>query len=285
MVYSIGGDASFSTNPTLANILKLYNPKLTGYAHGKTCRWSKHAGLDVSRPGDKAHHMPYQARLLVKRIQQDKSIDQKRDWKMVTLFIGGNDLCSSCKKPAERTPAVYTKHLKEALDILHQNLNRTFVNLVGVLDVSQISDLNCGVVCAALHVFECSCATYINAEKRQHIRQLEQQYQRQSCQLASSDRYAQRDDFAVVFQPFFVDSKLPRLDNGLPDISYFAPDCFHLSAKGHTAMALSLWNNLFEPLPSKRMSWHVGEEYSCPTEAKPYFATAKNSGPAKCPTE
>lgn len=29
-----------------------------------------------------------------------------------------------------------------------------------------------------------------------------------------------------------------------PDLSYFAPDCFHLSAKGHRAAADALWNNM-----------------------------------------
>jgi len=29
-----------------------------------------------------------------------------------------------------------------------------------------------------------------------------------------------------------------------PDLSYFAPDCFHLSLKGHRAAADALWNNM-----------------------------------------
>ena len=32
--------------------------------------------------------------------------------------------------------------------------------------------------------------------------------------------------------------------NGQPDKSYFAPDCFHFSTKGHKEMAVALWNNM-----------------------------------------
>lgn len=30
----------------------------------------------------------------------------------------------------------------------------------------------------------------------------------------------------------------------MADLSYFAPDCFHLSEKGHKAAAEALWNNM-----------------------------------------
>ena len=29
-----------------------------------------------------------------------------------------------------------------------------------------------------------------------------------------------------------------------PDMSFFAPDCFHMSVKGHRALAAGLWNNM-----------------------------------------
>jgi hypothetical protein len=32
--------------------------------------------------------------------------------------------------------------------------------------------------------------------------------------------------------------------NGLADFSYFSPDCFHFSQKGHEAAAVELWNNM-----------------------------------------
>lgn len=38
-----------------------------------------------------------QAETLVDKMKNDKTIDFENDWKMVTLFIGGNDLCAFCK--------------------------------------------------------------------------------------------------------------------------------------------------------------------------------------------
>ena len=38
-----------------------------------------------------------EAELLVKRMKEDKQIDFKNDWKLLTIFIGGNDLCMFCR--------------------------------------------------------------------------------------------------------------------------------------------------------------------------------------------
>ena len=38
-----------------------------------------------------------QAVEVVARMQNDEAIDFEEDWKMLTLFIGGNDLCAVCR--------------------------------------------------------------------------------------------------------------------------------------------------------------------------------------------
>lgn len=41
--------------------------------------------------------MPFQARLLVDRMKSGKEgVDFVNDWKVITMFIGGNDLCDYC---------------------------------------------------------------------------------------------------------------------------------------------------------------------------------------------
>lgn len=32
--------------------------------------------------------------------------------------------------------------------------------------------------------------------------------------------------------------------NGKPDLSFFAADCFHFTARGYAEMAMALWNNM-----------------------------------------
>ena len=71
-------------------------------------------------------------------------------------------------------------------------------------------------------------------------------------------RYDTRDDFAVVIQPFFTNTKAPLMpDNHTVDMSYFAPDCFHFSEKGHKAAALALWNSMIEPVGKKRLEYVI----------------------------
>lgn len=41
--------------------------------------------------------MPTQANDIVFRMKNDTRIDYDNDWKMVSLFVGGNDLCASCE--------------------------------------------------------------------------------------------------------------------------------------------------------------------------------------------
>ena len=40
--------------------------------------------------------MPGQARNLVAKMKASSDVDMDHDWKLVTLFIGGNDLCQYC---------------------------------------------------------------------------------------------------------------------------------------------------------------------------------------------
>ena len=40
--------------------------------------------------------MPGQARTIVDRMKADKNINFDEDWKVITLFVGGNDLCDYC---------------------------------------------------------------------------------------------------------------------------------------------------------------------------------------------
>lgn len=40
------------------------------------------------------------------------------------------------------------------------------------------------------------------------------------------------------------------LQDGKIDFSYFAPDCFHFTIKGHEELAKGLWNNMVNFIPS-----------------------------------
>ena len=205
---------------------------MTGYAT-KNNNFPFHTqNLNVARSGQKAQHIPAQAKDLIAKIKADKNIDFENDWKVVTLFIGGNDLCQFCLDKIH-LPETYIDNIKKGLDILHDQLPRTLVNLVSILNIKDIKDMNKGLVCPTLHVFECRCAAYPILNRESRLMYHFDGYTNLTRALAESGRYDTKDDFTVVLQPFFTDFLAPRLDNGKVDLSYFAPDCFHFSLKAH----------------------------------------------------
>jgi hypothetical protein len=60
-------------------------------------------------------------------------------------------------------------------------------------------------------------------------------------------------------------------------MSFLAPDCFHYGIKAHEFATLATWNNLFQPVGEKQISYRVGEQTICPTNANPFLYTAENS--------
>jgi hypothetical protein len=171
-----------------------------------------------------------------------------------------------------------------------------FINLVLPPDVRSIKDLrNSSYICQTLLREICPCVAFPTTEQAETLYRYIRQYHQMLIKLIESERYEGRDDFTVVIQPFMKKNKLPYKDNQQIDSSYFAPDCFHFSGKfnyleklrillienfldkGHSQAALSLWNNMFEPVGAKRKSWHMNESLKCPTKEYPYIFTSKNS--------
>lgn len=274
--WSIGGDGDFEEVITIPNVLKKYNPDLKGFSLGIGGVNSRHAHLNVADPGDISQDMKGQAELLVERLNSEPGVDMQNDWKVITLFIGGNDLCDYCIDDETYSPANYVNHVKQALDILHANVPRAFVNVVPVLNIVVLKELNENFVCTALHLYLCRCAAFPNGEEEEKMRQGILAYQQQLTDLVTSGVY-EKEDFAVVIQPFFTDTQLPRTEDGKPDMRYFAPDCFHLSRDGHQAAATALWNNMLQPVGTKAPSWEPGEVVDCPTEEHRFFYTNQNS--------
>ncbi|NXM89648.1 PLB1 Phospholipase, partial [Oenanthe oenanthe] len=90
----------------------------------------------------------------------------------------------------------------------------------------------------------------------------------------------QREDFAVVIQPFFRNTLVPLDIVGKPDMSFFAADCFHFSVRGYAEMAMALWNNMLEPVGEKQSYNNFTQDRSklkCPNPEKPFLSTRRNS--------
>lgn len=164
LCWHAGGQGDWRHYLTLPNILKQFNPNLKGYSTGKGEFLASNAHMNVAFPVSAASDAYKQAVFLVKKMKKDPTIDFHNDWKvlapgagrhhggalqqvptfsprlqMVTMLFGANDICSAQCYDREGTSAnQHARKLRLALDYLHQNLPRTFVNLVPVIGPSSV---------------------------------------------------------------------------------------------------------------------------------------------------
>uniref|UniRef100_A0A1I8HC09 Phospholipase B1, membrane-associated n=2 Tax=Macrostomum lignano TaxID=282301 RepID=A0A1I8HC09_9PLAT len=275
--FTMGGKEDLSQHTTMPTVLKKFNPKLTGFSTGISGPDGIFAGFNEAVVGNRAEDMPRQARQLVEKMKKDKKVAFETDWKLINLFIGGNDVCDHCKDPSRFSVENYEKHIRTALDYLYDNVPRAFVNLIEMMDVAAVNDLkDQSLVCKALlQTFWCKCGSTLSKEE---VYEYSMELQRRARRIAEDPKWTRKSDFTVVLQPFLREITPPTLPNGEPDMAYFAPDCFHLSDKGHALGGLALWNTMLEPVGKKRTDWVLNDRVNCPTEQRPYLATKGNSG-------
>ncbi|XP_065835506.1 phospholipase B1, membrane-associated-like [Oscarella lobularis] len=276
--WSIGGNGTGPTDcATLSNFLRYYNPNLIGYSTG-VCSTSNPSGSDAcpngnmnaAVSGSKSRDILPQAERLVTLMQNDQNIDFANDWKVVTLFIGGNDLCKYCIMDPPGwgiTPAEYRHNVEITLDYLKDNMPRTFVNLVNVVDITLLDSMRDLSNCDLFYQAFCQC---LDAQD-QMLQMYVQEYQNGLRNLVEEAKYDQ-NDFTVVLQPFFEEMTLPSDD----PLQFFAPDCFHFGVRGHAAVGVSLWNNMFEAVGAKSTHPAYDLDVSCP-QWPFYLRTRRNS--------
>lgn len=105
---------------------------MLGYS--KHDAWTYHldSQLNLAEIGASSADMPYMAKMLVQRIKMDKRINFKKSWKMVTIAIGGNDICSFiCQMDEpESLPRKHKQRLVKTLRYLRDNLPRFVFQLI-----------------------------------------------------------------------------------------------------------------------------------------------------------
>ncbi|XP_055086955.1 phospholipase B1, membrane-associated isoform X2 [Periophthalmus magnuspinnatus] len=282
--WSIGGDGNITTVTTLPNILKEFNPNVTGFSVGQGSQDKPEAFLNQAVAGAKSGNMVAQVRVLVDKMKTDPRIDFHNDWKVITMFVGGNDICDFCMDSVIYSPQNVINRIKAALDILHKEVPRAIVNLVELLNIVPLrelhmdSTLRCPTWLVNL-ICPCILKPKEGSAELQKVKDFNRAYQKAMRDLVESGHYDKHENFTVVLQPFFREVFLPKLQDGRPDRSYFTPDCFHLSQKAHTLMARALWNNMLEPLGNKTYTqdFTQGIALKCPSETTPFLRTALNS--------
>lgn len=209
LAWSIGGQWTWRNATTLPNILKQFQPALVGYSLNDAYPFHTDSQLNVAEIGAVSADLPYMTRALVRRIRQDRRVDFKRDWKLVTLCMGGNDICSfvcTMDEP-QRLPEQHRERLVRSLRYLRDHMPRTYVNVVPVpLVATVVERADKPTRCEILHHGECSCwvGRLYNrtADDTRRMHEIQKRMQAVEVEVAGMKEFQQLGGFAVVHQPF-----------------------------------------------------------------------------------
>jgi len=276
--FSMGGDSGAST---LANFFLAYNPNLRGFSKGtypaEVCYGANCPSIryyptqdvnNAAKSGSMVSDMvSKQVTYLIRQVNMNPDIDVKNDWKVLTIMIGMNDLCASCMFDLPYLSAdEYENNLMATLERVRASMPRTFVNLVAGFNISQAYDLSltmgrCENVSRPLFV-QCDCLFKPeNGRIRENIDASITQFNQRAQNVATYYQRKAYDNFAVVVQPFAMDTHISEL----PGKFLSRSDCFHPSTHGQAAMATALWNNMLTPSAEKKTSIDMDDTPICPT--------------------
>ncbi|KAI8646013.1 hypothetical protein BD408DRAFT_381327 [Parasitella parasitica] len=136
------------------------------------------------------------------------------DWKLLTVFIGSNDICHSCTEITSLPPA-FSVNVLAAIERIRTSMSNVLVQIVGMMRVQDIvvNTANFTDYCQPIkgsnfighdHECECSHSVYnrtimdsLFPQYNQALQGVAQHYQ--------SSVFAADQQFAVVFQPLLVD--------------------------------------------------------------------------------
>ncbi|KAJ8663321.1 hypothetical protein O0I10_000560 [Lichtheimia ornata] len=278
--FAMGGDPGAMTVP---NLIQYYSPNLLGSSVGdhmisicfgdEICPKGQYREsidkMNAAQSGARSLNLDHEIDYLLERLDElyhDQQI-QPTDWKLLTFFIGSNDICHSCTTPTS-LPIPFAINAADAIDRIRKSIRNVLVQVVGVMRVDEIfiETQAYPEYCQpfprssfVMHDHECECAH--SEANRTIMRTLTPQYNTALESIVS--RYPSNDTFAVVFQPLKMDvSSFPI--QVISDV-----DCFHPSVVGHSWFAKELWQMMFLPSQQKQMTLKFNENAPiyCPTEA------------------
>ncbi|KAJ1358518.1 hypothetical protein KIN20_016962 [Parelaphostrongylus tenuis] len=220
--YFIGGDETLEKHITVANILRAFNPRIVGMSHGSGYGG---AGFNVAVNGRTSRDIPNQAEELIRRMKA-KGVRLREDWKLISIFMGTNDLgelnCYLGEMPISRD--VYKMKLAEGISVLRRNLNRTIVSIMPIWNPQLAIDAKSLIEQGSRR--ECGKDSVTKRDA------LSKEYRMAAYEL-QNERNFDHKDFTVVVQSFMDDVK----------------DAFR--NYGNAVVGKFLWNNLIEPVGRK----------------------------------
>uniref|UniRef100_A0A2S2QCE3 Phospholipase B1, membrane-associated n=1 Tax=Sipha flava TaxID=143950 RepID=A0A2S2QCE3_9HEMI len=231
-----GGQGTWKEFLTLPNILKVFNPKLIGYAYGDSLAEERFSQFNVAEVGALSKDTLFMTKELVKRIKMDKRVNLNDDWKMISLMLGSNTICLEiCYIDYTKYAEKHRENILSALLYIKENLPRTLVNIILSPNLKILLEFNnLPPICSLTHIVECPClyATQYKDKLPEFIK-LMTRFQEIEKEIVEIEELKDKEDFAVVLQTFTEHITFPVNRFNSTDTSYLSSDCFHFSQKGY----------------------------------------------------
>lgn len=267
--FCMGGD---HRAPTIANFLKHYRPDIIGPSRGahliELClggvfcapdELAYHPHQDVfnaALSGAVSGTLGLESKYLLGQVIRHHAANITGDWKLLTIFIGSNELChSSCvgKEDGQAgTPGDFEQRLVLTIAKLRSRLPKLLINLLLLPDMSQVYSFARQNTLRCMHALRllgsiCPCAMSRGETGRRAMRRTTAEYNARLRRLAKrlnaratseAERKRVPRDFGVIVSPILCDTDMQR---DMP--AHFASrfDCFHPSAAAHRSLALGIW--------------------------------------------
>eukprot|EP01132_Coremiostelium_polycephalum_P000560 gene560-705_t len=254
----IGGE---KTHPTIPVFLNLIGANTTGQSYGntipyihflpkgvrKSARDVKSCQLNAAESQGGIVDIDEQIEYLQKTFKDIPNADFNKDWKMISLFIGLNDICDVCNKKPNSKPEYWRERYPQILRTLKNSFPRTIVNSILLPDISYFGSVGKGESCKVIRdtLSFCECA---NTEEGKRV-MFERRNQLNKIIRESVDQINSENSqvFGAVVQPALENCHIER-----KFLSNF--DCFHLNEFGGKVAAVGIWNNMMTTDPSKKLS-------------------------------
>ena len=212
--------------------------------------------LNAAQTGAMFVSLPKQLLHVINVMKSSASIDYHKDYKLVTIFIGSNDLCMACTTSAFN-PFPPASLLNATLHSLIPLLPpRTVVNIIGLFNISQIHSLQTNPdVCSESVItkgdWECPCAGLSGSLGRTLRLQMDRAVISYNAIFQSfaadshNNPYLLLKNILILYDPTLESLAVNSLSSETQRRLISHIDCFHPSMWAHQRIAVAVWNNLF----------------------------------------